>query len=111
MIGPSQGDCLGIPEYHLLMGSAGFQQYVWLMLGMKWKCWGTGQVLPRQLDIVFMSFLPLSVWLMLKYKIKRTIVVIMKKENKRAGKAIKQNVVVVEPDSRIFERILSSYVV
>lgn len=102
---------MGIPEYHLLMGSAGFQQYVWLMLGMKWKCWGTGQVLPRQLDMVFMSFLPPSVWLMLKYKIKRTIVVIMKKENKSAGKAIKQNVVVVEPDSRIFERILSSYVV
>lgn len=111
MIGPSQGDWLGIPEYHLLMESAGFQQYVWLMLGMKWKCWGTRQVLPRQLDIVFMSFLPSSVWLMLKYKIKRTIVVIMKKENKSAGKAIKQNVVVVEPDSRIFERILSSYVV
>lgn len=35
----------------------------------------------------------------------------MKKENKSADKAIKQNVVVVEPDSRIFGRILSSYVV
>lgn len=35
----------------------------------------------------------------------------IKKENKRAGKAIKQNVVAVEPDSRISWRILSFYAV
>lgn len=111
MIGPSQGDCLGFSECHLLWGLLGSNSVSgWglagkVSVGVPGKCYQGNWTSCLCLPFRFQSG---SCW---NYKIKRTMVVIMKKENKSTGKTIKQSVVVVEPDSRIFGRILSSYVV